>query len=160
MNVVLIGPPGAGKGTQARRLEADFRIPHVVAEPLLHPPAGSSSPEPAGVEAEAEVAGPEERVARRVDARLQAPDCTGGFILEGFPRTQLIDAGQEDLPHVRAAYRTWRRSSRSGVMESCEGSAPTTASTRSRSRPPSSFRFAMTRGTRLSWAVGLPCQER
>ncbi|WIG97919.1 nucleoside monophosphate kinase [Myxococcus sp. SDU36] len=89
MNVVLIGPPGAGKGTHARRLEADFRIPHVVAEPLLHPPSGSSGPELAEVAGEAEALAPDERAAQRVDARLQAADCASGFLLEGFPRTQL-----------------------------------------------------------------------
>lgn len=89
MNLVLIGAPGAGKGTQARRLEADFRIPHVSAEVIL-PSIGwnatsSRNMAAAGVRALdlAEVA------VQHVDERLQAADCAGGFILEGFPRTLL-----------------------------------------------------------------------
>lgn len=80
MNIVLLGPPGAGKGAQARRLEAALHIPHVTLESYTSEDAQKGG-------SEAEALSPEAQVVRWVDERLQAPDCARGFILDGFPGT-------------------------------------------------------------------------
>jgi adenylate kinase len=89
MNVILLGPPGAGKGTQARLLEEKFGVVHVATGDMLR--AAVKRGEPLGLEAkkimDAGKLVPDELMIRMIEDRIGKPDCAKGFILDGFPRT-------------------------------------------------------------------------
>ena len=88
--IVLLGPPGAGKGTQAKRITEHYRIPQVSTGDLLreHVKQGTML----GVQVRDILAGgelvPDHLVCDIVAWRLREPDAQRGFILDGFPRTQ------------------------------------------------------------------------
>ena len=90
MRLVLLGPPGAGKGTQARMLEKRLGVPQVASGDLLR--AAVRKRTPLGVEAKRYMDKgalvPDELVLKLIDERLQQPDAATGFILDGFPRTR------------------------------------------------------------------------
>ena len=98
MRLVLLGPPGAGKGTQALRLSERLQIPHISTGDLLreHVERGSRL----GVQARAFMDRGEyvrdDVVVRMVMDRLDEPDAQKGFILDGFPRTVLQAQALED----------------------------------------------------------------
>ncbi len=89
MRLVLLGPPGAGKGTQARMLETQLGVPQVASGDLLRTAVRSKSA--LGLEAKGFMDKgalvPDELVLKLVDARLRERDALKGFILDGFPRT-------------------------------------------------------------------------
>lgn len=89
MNLILLGPPGAGKGTQARRLSDDLKVPQISAGDLLREARREATP--LGLKAEKYmVAGelvPDLLVVEMIRERLKGEDCGGGYILDGFPRT-------------------------------------------------------------------------
>jgi adenylate kinase len=89
MRLVLLGPPGAGKGTQAARLVEKHGVPQLSTGDMLR--AAVASKTPIGLKAkEIMDAGglvPDEVVIGLIDERLDSPDCAKGFILDGFPRT-------------------------------------------------------------------------
>jgi len=89
MKLILLGPPGAGKGTQAKMLADRFGIPQISTGDILR--AAVKEGTPMGVRAKAfmDAGGlvPDEVVVGIVRERLQKSDCAGGFILDGFPRT-------------------------------------------------------------------------
>ncbi len=89
MRVVMLGPPGAGKGTQARMLEEVLGIPQVSTGDMLREAQHSGTPlgEAARRYMEAGQLVPDDVVIGLVEERLTAPDCERGFILDGFPRT-------------------------------------------------------------------------
>ena len=88
MRIVFLGAPGAGKGTQARRLEEREGWPQVSTGDLLRGAVAAGTP--LGLKARAAMdAGQlvsDELVMQLLDARLRQDDCAGGFILDGFPR--------------------------------------------------------------------------
>src|SRR5262245_57942401 len=88
-NLILLGGPGAGKGTQAQRLAARYRIPQISTGDMLR--AARRAGTPLGKQAESFMnAGklvPDEVVIGLVEERLQEGDAQNGFILDGFPRT-------------------------------------------------------------------------
>lgn len=103
MNLILLGPPGAGKGTQSVLLEKHFDIPQISTGDMLRSAVKAATP--MGVKAKAFMdAGdlvPDEVVVGIVRERLQEPDCAGGFILDGFPRTvPQADALNETLEQL------------------------------------------------------------
>jgi adenylate kinase len=89
MRVVLLGPPGAGKSTQAARLASRLRVAQVTSSEVLRAAAQSNSQEARAI-GRAMAAGelvPSALVNRLVLARLRQPDCARGFVLDGYPRT-------------------------------------------------------------------------
>lgn len=90
MRIILVGPPGAGKGTQAARLVSSYGIPHISTGDMLR--AALKAGTPLGKQAEAYMTRgdlvPDEVVIGLVVERLQQADAQAGFMLDGFPRTQ------------------------------------------------------------------------
>jgi adenylate kinase len=87
--IVLIGPPGAGKGTQARRLSVRYGLPHISTGDILRKIARSDSPlahEIRATQAEGGLVS-DDVMAHLVAERLAEPDCSAGYILDGYPRT-------------------------------------------------------------------------
>ncbi len=89
MKLILLGPPGAGKGTQAKMLMEKFSIPQISTGDILR--AAVKDGTPMGLKAKEYMnAGglvPDEVVVGIVRDRLREADCSNGFILDGFPRT-------------------------------------------------------------------------
>ncbi|MGO9921197.1 MAG: adenylate kinase [Isosphaeraceae bacterium] len=89
MNLVLLGPPGAGKGTQAKRLVERFEVAHISTGDILR--AAIQAGSKLGVEAKSYMDRgalvPDDLVVGIIRERIQAKDCAGGFVLDGFPRT-------------------------------------------------------------------------
>jgi len=87
--MILIGPPGAGKGTQAARLVDKLQIPHISSGDMLR--AAVKDGTPMGLEADGYMkAGklvPDDVVIGMILERIAKPDAAGGFMLDGFPRT-------------------------------------------------------------------------
>lgn len=88
-NVVFIGPPGAGKGTQARVLAERLRVPHIASGDLLREAVQRGTPLGRQAQAFMQAGGlvPDDVVVAVIQERLEATDAQGGFILDGFPRT-------------------------------------------------------------------------
>jgi adenylate kinase len=101
MILVLLGPPGAGKGTQAARLQDKLGIAKLSTGDILREEVASNSK--LGMEVKDIMAKgglvPDNTIIQVIFARIQAPDCANGFILDGFPRTppqaEAFDKGLE-----------------------------------------------------------------
>ncbi len=88
--VILFGPPGAGKGTQARGLSQRLGIPHISTGDMIRAQVAGDTE--LGQKAKAIMAQgslvPDEWVNQMVETRLQSPDCRRGCVLDGYPRTR------------------------------------------------------------------------
>jgi adenylate kinase len=89
LNLVMLGPPGAGKGTQARQLRRKWNIPHISTGAMLRDAVAAGTPLGRQVAAIMESGGliDDELITRVVTERLAQPDTGVGFLLDGFPRT-------------------------------------------------------------------------
>jgi len=89
VRLVLLGPPGAGKGTQAKQLEEELKIPQIASGDLLR--AAVRNKTPLGMQAKRYMDQgtlvPDDLVLKMIEERLREPDAVNGFILDGFPRT-------------------------------------------------------------------------
>jgi adenylate kinase len=89
LNLILFGPPGAGKGTQAERLRQDFQLPYIATGDMLR--ANVKDGTELGVKAKSFMdAGdlvPDDLIVEMAQARLEQEDAQDGFLLDGFPRT-------------------------------------------------------------------------
>jgi adenylate kinase len=89
VRVAFLGPPGAGKGTQARELAREWGVPHVATGDMLREAAAAGTP--LGREAKGYMDSgalvPDDVIIRMIAERLGQPDARGGFLLDGFPRT-------------------------------------------------------------------------
>lgn len=89
LNLVMLGPPGAGKGTQAAHLQRAWGIPHISTGAMLRDAVRDQTPLGRQVEAVMASGGlvDDGLITEVVRERLQQTDCRGGFLLDGFPRT-------------------------------------------------------------------------
>jgi adenylate kinase len=89
MRIILLGPPGAGKGTQAQFIQDEFTIPQISTGDMLR--AGVKAGTPLGLAAKKYMdAGqlvPDAVIIGLVEDRIKQADCANGFLLDGFPRT-------------------------------------------------------------------------
>jgi adenylate kinase len=103
MNLVLLGPPGAGKGTQAERLVDDFALPYYATGNILREAVGNGSE--LGREAKSYMERgelvPDELICGVIAERLDSGDADDGFLLDGFPRT----IGQAEMLEAALAER-------------------------------------------------------
>jgi adenylate kinase len=89
MNLIMLGPPGAGKGTQAERIASLYSLPHISTGDIFRENIKEGTKlglEAKGYMDRGELV-PDELVINIVKDRLDAPDCGRGFVLDGFPRT-------------------------------------------------------------------------
>jgi adenylate kinase len=132
VNVLLLGPQGSGKGTQAKRIEAEYGIPHIATGDMLRRAIAQGTE--LGRQVEPIVASgrlvPDDLMIELIRERLGEPDTEEGFILDGFPRTSaqadaldtmLSEIGRElsivfefQLPDQVATERLRRRSELEG----------------------------------------------
>ena len=110
MILILLGPPGAGKGTQAERLRDAYDIPQLSTGDMLRSEVASGSPlgqKADGIMKAGQLV-PDDLIIDLIDGRIDRDDCRGGFILDGFPRTvpqaealdRLLNQKQRTLDHV------------------------------------------------------------
>ncbi|UHA71724.1 adenylate kinase [Paenibacillus sp. 481] len=105
MNILFMGPPGAGKGTQAERIVTEFGIPHISTGDAFRAAIGEGTP--IGLKAKEYIDQgllvPDDVTVGIVRERLVQPDCAKGFLLDGFPRTlaqaEALDAMLTEMGH-------------------------------------------------------------
>ena len=110
--MIFLGPPGSGKGTQARRMAERLSVPQISTGDILRETIKNRKQTPLGLAVQPQMEAGElvsdDIVCGLVEERIQAPDCSQGFILDGFPRTlaqarridEVLQAGNSACIHV------------------------------------------------------------
>jgi len=90
LNLIMLGPPGAGKGTQAERLRADFNLPHISTGDILRAEVaeGTELGRKAGEYMKSGKLVPDEVIVGMITGRVAEGDARDGFLLDGFPRNE------------------------------------------------------------------------
>lgn len=103
MRVVFIGPPGSGKGTQSARLIDYLRVPHLSTGDMLRQARADKTP--LGMQSDEYLTAgklvPDPLILGLVTERLAKPDCEGGYLLDGFPRTLVQAQALDNYLHQR-----------------------------------------------------------
>jgi adenylate kinase len=103
LNLILFGPPGAGKGTQGKRLSEDLRLPYIATGDMLREAVANETDlgKEAGKYMDEGNLVPDDVITGVITERVQEDDARDGFILDGFPRTipqaEALDGELEDL---------------------------------------------------------------
>jgi len=99
--VILLGPPGAGKGTQARRIEEEFGIPQISTGEMLreHVALDTELGQKAHQYIESGELVPDQQIIDLITERIGQPDAAGGYLLDGFPRTTRQAVALEEFLH-------------------------------------------------------------
>ena len=116
MKIIMLGPPGAGKGTQAEFLSEKYGIPQISTGAIIRGVIASGSDEGKRIKEliDKGMLLPDETVVSMVKNRLAEPDCKNGFILDGFPRTieqaKALDKMGVKIDHVSfdSSFQTMR----------------------------------------------------
>jgi len=99
MRLILLGPPGAGKGTQANYIKEKYRIPQISTGDMLR--AAVKAGTPLGIAAQKVIDGgnlvSDDIIIGLVKERINEPDCAKGFLFDGFPRTLLQAQAMKDM---------------------------------------------------------------
>ena len=109
MNIIFLGPPGAGKGTHAQKLMTELGIPQISTGDMLRQAIKAETP--LGLSAKAYIEKgelvPDEVVIGIVEERLKAEDCKAGYILDGFPRTVAQAEALSTFAKIDVALNLW-----------------------------------------------------
>ncbi len=126
LNILLLGPQGAGKGTQAKRISAEFDVPHVATGDMLRAEMAAGSDlgnRVKDVYDRGELV-PDEVMIGLIRKRLAEEDTENGFVLDGFPRTMLREIGRTlsvvfalQIPDEVAVERLARRAELEGRVD-------------------------------------------
>ena len=126
MNLLVLGPQGAGKGTQAKRIAVDYAIPHISTGDMFRAAIAGQTPLGKQVQPILDRGDlvPDELTVQLIGERLSAPDAADGFVLDGFPRN--LDqaralGGTSVLIVVGVALDTMRQMESQMMMRSYEG---------------------------------------